>query len=367
MHKKKSTESDLPTYIRISNEIREKYIRHASAEEMLPSIVALAEEFSVSKATAERAVKLLANAGDLYSLNGSGTYVRMKQQAVDGTALSRICVLAPINFHDPANWYSNALFRGISERAMSLGISMQIVAGKKKAVMQEIASGGMLQSESCGFIVLISVKENADPLIDTLNEFQRRIVLVESTAYKSKVLTASVDNRTGIINACKHLKSLSRTKTIFIGSSAESGGLMQRKNAFIEAFRNTGITAQDERIILSGVNDFSPDIRRGYLLMDGYSKARGFSFDSIIAANDGFAAGCILSLKERGVKIPEDVAVIGFDDQTRLTEGFVPSITSVRFDAVELGRKAVRTLVTGIEENMIPTELICRESAPKII
>lgn len=105
----------------------------------------------------------------------------------------------------------------------------------------------------------------------------------------------------------------------------------------------------------------------------GYSVAKscvenGHVARAYFVANDPMAVGAIRGFTECGLSIPEDVAVVGFDDVTELSAYVSPALTTVKLRAESLGRLSVNLLVDGIGDNTlpvqltIPTALVIRES-----
>jgi DNA-binding LacI/PurR family transcriptional regulator len=89
--------------------------------------------------------------------------------------------------------------------------------------------------------------------------------------------------------------------------------------------------------------------------------------DGVFAANDLMAIGAIAAIQERGKRVPDDIAVVGFDDSL-VAQTHRPSITTVRQDIVGLGEAVAETMLAVIRgekptPRMLPTELVIRESA----
>ncbi|MFD0549140.1 substrate-binding domain-containing protein [Streptomyces rectiviolaceus] len=89
--------------------------------------------------------------------------------------------------------------------------------------------------------------------------------------------------------------------------------------------------------------------------------------DAVFAANDLTASGALRVLRERGKRVPEDVAVVGFDDMLAVAEQVDPPLTTVRQDIEEMGRLMARMLLARgelpTESVVLPTELVRRGSA----
>ena len=89
--------------------------------------------------------------------------------------------------------------------------------------------------------------------------------------------------------------------------------------------------------------------------------------DGVFACNDLMALGAIAAIEERGLTVPNDVAVIGFDDSV-VAQTSRPGLTSVRQDIVALGEAAAELMIAQlrnepVEPRILPTQLVIRESA----
>jgi len=95
--------------------------------------------------------------------------------------------------------------------------------------------------------------------------------------------------------------------------------------------------------------------------------ANGLEFDAVFGGDDEGAIGAITALREAGQRVPEDVAVVGFDD-IHLAHYLIPALTTVRAPIEQAGQQAVKQLVRQIEKEipdpitMLPTELVIRSS-----
>jgi LacI family transcriptional regulator len=112
-----------------------------------------------------------------------------------------------------------------------------------------------------------------------------------------------------------------------------------------------------------------------YSMESGYRAASGFfeknRADAVFAANDRMALGVLLYCREQKLKVPEDVGIIGFDDNY-FAEYLTPSLTSVRPPMYEIGTLGMESLIRMIENSerpsmriILPAELIVRESCRK--
>ncbi|MFE2279099.1 LacI family DNA-binding transcriptional regulator [Streptomyces sp. NPDC059454] len=175
------------------------------------------------------------------------------------------------------------------------------------------------------------------------------------------------DNRGGARDAVRHLLGLGRGRIAHITGALDQTAAVDR----LDGFRDV-MTDADPRLVVEG--DFTPASgeRAMRRLLD-----RCPGLDAVFAGNDLMAAGALRVLREHGRRVPEDVAVVGFDDMLPIAEQTDPPLTTVRQDIEEMGRLMARLLLRDLDgtaasdENagdspagvIFPTTLIRRASA----
>lgn len=116
----------------------------------------------------------------------------------------------------------------------------------------------------------------------------------------------------------------------------------ERKNGYLAALRNAGIEPNPNLLIEGDFTEPSGVMAVEMLLM------RGHIFSAIFAANDQMAYGARLALYRRGLRVPEDVSIVGFDDQSP-TAYMVPPLTTIRRPPLEIGEAAGKALIDLIQ------------------
>jgi LacI family transcriptional regulator len=142
-----------------------------------------------------------------------------------------------------------------------------------------------------------------------------------------------LDNAAGATAVAEHLLALGRRKIVHI--SGPSGNIDAQERA--DAFRDTVSKAGAEVTIVAG--DFYEDSGERAV---GQLLAEGHKFDAIFAANDNMAIGALTALRKAGVRVPQDIAVAGFDD-IPLAKHL--GLTTVRVRIAELGERALDRLI----------------------
>jgi LacI family transcriptional regulator len=145
-----------------------------------------------------------------------------------------------------------------------------------------------------------------------------------------------LDNAAGVAAVVEHLVALGRKRLVHIGGPGGNIDADERAAAFRDACEAHGVDCE----VMHG--DFEEDSGEKAILqlLDG-----GHAFDAVFAANDNMAIGALLALRSRGVSVPSEVAVAGFDD--------IPlarhlGLTTVRVRIDELGERALARLIASI-------------------
>lgn len=176
------------------------------------------------------------------------------------------------------------------------------------------------------------------------------------------VVYVDSDNRGGARDAVRHLAGLGRTRIAHITGPLDQTSAADRLDGYRDVMGQA-----DPRLVVT--SDFTPagGERAMAELLD-----RCPDVDAVFAANDLTALGVLRVLRERGRRVPEDVAVIGFDDLLPVTEQDGPSLTTVRQDIEEMGRLMARLLLRSLHRSepadkpssvILPTTLVRRASA----
>jgi diguanylate cyclase (GGDEF)-like protein len=204
-----------------------------------------------------------------------------------------------------------------------------------------------------------------------LDELRKQGVPILMIATGEQGPSISADNVTGIRQAVEHLVSVHGHRHIaFIaGHPDDKGDSETRLQAFRAAAIDYGLDI-DPRLIAEGLHS-APG---GYVAAQRILKSSA-KFTALIASNDTSAIGAIRAIRETTLRIPRDLAVIGFDDQPSALAQ-VPSLASIHVPLLEMGQQAVIMMVDHLrgrhelESIQIPTRLIPRQSCgclPQIV
>lgn len=267
---------------------------------------------------------------------------------------STIGVLLP----DVHGEFFSELIRGIDIAARRAGFHV-LVSGSHSNLAETEAVLRALHGRVDG-LLLMTPGIGADSLRRNL---PRRVPVVLINSVGSVFDSIRVDNRGGARALVEHLYGLGHRRIAFVRGPASNEEAAERLLGYREALAAHRLPL-DPALELAG--DFDED--SGYL-----AGVRLATFaprpDAIFAANDSMAIGCLSALRERGLRVPEDVALAGFDD-IPIARYLTPALTSVRVSIAELGGRAMERLLNAIERGaegprrheVMATQLVVRAS-----
>jgi LacI family transcriptional regulator len=192
-----------------------------------------------------------------------------------------------------------------------------------------------------------------------------RLVLVGRPPLADAEAPATVieyDNEGGAYAVTAHLLASGHRRIAFLGQVPGLVTSTQRVSGFRKAHRAHGLEP-DRQLIVPGDHSRSFGYEATRALLAG-----GAEFTAILAATDVVAAGVLRALRGAGKRVPDDVAVAGYDD-IPLAADLFPALTTVQVPQEELGRAAVRLALhrdkhVGPQHLKLGTHVVVRDSAP---
>jgi LacI family transcriptional regulator len=208
--------------------------------------------------------------------------------------------------------------------------------------------------------IIISGPRFDDPIFNILSEEYIPVVLQGQLPDRG-LPCVDADNLEGSLTATQHLINLGHQQIGMISNGPYAYTAAQtRRQGYQQAMQAAGLTWQAEWIQTGA---FTPE--SGYIAMQ---KLLAEEITAVFVASDTVALGAYQAIKEAGKQIPEDLAVIGFDD-IPWAAYFSPPLTTVRLPARDIGRQAAHLLITLLEKHpaqtsdvLLPTRLILRSS-----
>ena len=181
--------------------------------------------------------------------------------------------------------------------------------------------------------------------------------------------SVNVDDYIGARLAVEHLIGLGHRRIGYIGAGNRARSNRRRLAAYHDALTAAGIEPVEARIRIAdpGHKFHTEDVDDGRSLVMELIDA---SVTAVFCYNDMIAVGALLACRERGVAVPRDLSVVGFDD-VDAAQYVTPSLTTVRQPMLQLGRHAMEMLLNllnggAVETHVLPAELVVRQSSIRV-
>jgi len=196
-------------------------------------------------------------------------------------------------------------------------------------------------------------------VLDAVRELDLSIPLVAAAASpRRSSLIVSIDQYRGARSAVRHLVELGHERVLHVAGPSTATDAVER----VRGWRDE-LAASRLELVEPAHGDWSPE--SGFRIGADLDVAGG---GAVFVANDQMAIGVLAALRDRGIRVPEDVSIVGFDDVPEA--GYLtPPLTTVRQDFAALGALMMQKVLVAVEEpdtvtedTPLPTRLVVRQS-----
>jgi len=257
-------------------------------------------------------------------------------------------------FTDP---YFPQLIQGVSSACNALEYSVMLWIAEpeyERRTARQVLSNGLVDG------VIIASSQLDDPVVNSLIESSLPFILVGRLPEHPIVSYVDVDNIHSAAEAVMHLFRLGRRRVATITGPLNMIAGADRLEGYQQALHQRGLTVNHD-LIAEG--DFTED--GGYWAMQ---KLLSQNPDAVFVASDAMTQGAYRALREAGRQVPQDIAVVGFDDMP-FAARMSPALTTVRQPTIRVGALAAETLIDMVSDEarqprrlVLPTELVIRAS-----
>lgn len=314
---------------------------------MAPTIQDLADELGVHKATVSRALSGKPGVGDamrrkiLRMAAERGFYPDGQARSL---ATSRTETVALVFCDDTSEFLTNPFYSevlsGIAAETERHAYSLAFCSmslndpSNRRGALPKI----MRERRADGFLF---VGDQEDVLINYARNLGYPLVLVDHRYGQERYDTVAIDNASGSRRAVEHLLDLGHRRIGFVGGSLRSPSFEERLRGYRAALESRGLP-YDPALVQLGESHAGYENMMKLLALSRPPTA-------VFACNDVNAVKAMRAIYEKGLKVPEDVSVVGFDDSQRACETW-PQLTTMHVDAVQMGTLAAAALVRRIQE-----------------
>jgi len=328
----------------------------------------VAERAGVHPGTASRALNL-----ETQSLVSEATVRRVQQAAkalayrpnpmARGLKTNRTTMVGVI-VPDLSNPLFPPIVRGAEVELSRAGYTT-IIADTDNDAERERTALAVLQSRQVDGLLIASARRE-DEAIRQMHEQGVPMVLIYRRTDGLALPAVTGDDQRGIELAVAHLRELGHTSIAHLSGPRELSTGLSRQRTFRQVVAETGCDTSPELVVECRTYSVEEGARATRELLD---RARP---TAILAGNDQIAVGAIDALRERGLRCPQDVSVVGFNDMP-FVDKLPPPLTTIRVPHAEVGAEAARILVRWMTQRIaststttLPVELVVRGSTAPV-
>jgi LacI family transcriptional regulator len=263
---------------------------------------------------------------------------------------------------DIASSFFGSMLAGIEKGFEDSPYSPIIIPGSWSIEKELNALDILLGKQIDGLIIL-----NGRLSEERIYELEQRlpVIIIGRSVPGIEHFCIKVDSFQGAYDVTWHLIELGHRKIAHIAGPFSQADAVLRRDGYCKALEDAGLNVEQNLILEA---EFSP--RAGILAMETFF-TRGTMFSAIFAGNDQLADGCMLGLYRHGLRVPHDVSLVGFDDDSG-SAYTVPPLTTVRQPTFEMGEAAAKGMLALLNHQepelpLLSTELVIRESTSRLL
>lgn len=331
------------------------------------TIIDVAKEAKVSHATVSRVINDRNNVRPatrervLAAMDKLGYQVNVQARTLAGGRSKVIGLLV----HGLGNPYTGEVTSGIDEACNEANYNMMLYTTHRQ-ISKEVDFVNFMVKGTCDGLLIV-LPQSPDRYLTHLRKSGLPYVLVDHRGEDERDASIICNNVKGAYKAVEHLLQLGHRRIACISGTSESHSTQERLQGYRQALTEYGITV-DPSLIVDG----------DFMQLGGF-QAMSHLLDNVtprptavFALSDLMALGCLDAARERGLKVPDDLSVVGFDDIPQA--GYLrPPLTTVHQPMVEMGRFATRMLLDYIaqpdllpQKVELPTKLIVRATTQQL-
>lgn len=260
------------------------------------------------------------------------------------------------------------MVRGIDEVALEAGYTVMVCQSNESFGREIVNTRRLLDSLVDGFIISVSSETKVFDHFRKILEKQIPMVVFDRVPPDLKAPCVRIDNMDGGFQATEHLLEQGYKRIAILAGPKNLGISNSRLEGYLLALKKYKMKPDPDLIIHCDFNQ-----HYAYLATQELLSMRKRP-DAIFTISDRMAIGAMLAIKEKGLKMPHDIGLVGFNNEP-VVNLVTPGISSVEQPAFELGKIAAKLFIETVHNNadmsnveeVLKTKLIVRESSQRII
>ncbi len=256
------------------------------------------------------------------------------------------------------------MVKGIDEVALEAGYTVMVCQSNESFGREMVNTRRLLDSLVDGFIISVSSETKVFDHLKKIQEKKMPMVVFDRVTPFLKAPGVRIDNADGGFQATEHLIEQGYKRIAVLAGPKNLGVSNQRVDGYLAALKKYKIKPDPDLIIYCDFDQNYAYVATRELLQ---MKKRP---DAIFTISDRMAIGAMLAIKEKGLQMPQDIGLVGFNNEP-VTSLVTPGISSVEQPCFELGKMAAKLFIETMHNNedmsevevVLKTKLIVRESS----
>lgn len=239
------------------------------------------------------------------------------------------------------SYFMSTVIAGIENVANSEGYNLIISQSSESELKEKMSAKTMFNNRVDGLLVSLSY-DTTD--LSHFEQFSRKkipVIFFDRAEENEHFTNVLIDNKKASYEATKHLIEQGCKRIVHITAKPKRNVYVDRMSGFKAALSEHKIDFKEEQLIICNLSFEAGMEAAGTILkMDPLP-------DGVLVANDNCAVGCMLSLKKSGVRIPQDIAFVGFNNDP-VSQVIEPNLTTINYPGYEMGEVAARNLISHL-------------------
>jgi len=345
----------VPVYLQIEKDLREKIEKGQLKIGTRLTEKELTRIYKVSRLTLRKSLSLLASDGYLYQVPHRGTIITSPDDPsfkdIRDARLKKLNKGIGILVSCVTGYLYPGIIRGVEDVCESFGYHLVIgnydaIPTKEKKYMETFVQRGI-----SGLVIAPSYNSHLNPYYKTLKEKNVPFVLVDVEVKGIKSDIVSTNNFKGAYEGVKKLISSGCRNILFLSTSLNASSTKERLSGYKQALEEAKISFKKEFIKSDESrqpHEFAYKITKDFLNKN--------KIDGIFSANEPLIFGVLKAIKDKGMKIPDDIKIVSFDKPEIPLELAYP-ITFITQPRYQIGKTACELLLERIKEKRNKTKI----------
>ena len=265
------------------------------------------------------------------------------------------------------SYFMSTVIAGIENVANNEGYNLIISQSSESAQKEMNSAKTMFNNRVDGLLISLSYETGDITHFDAFYRKNIPIIFFDRVAEHENCTNILINNRKAAYEATRHLVQQGCKRVVHITTTPKRNVYMERLEGYQKALAEQGIPFTDDLLIIGNLSqEAGAEAAEKILAMPVLP-------DGVFVANDNSAVGCMLALKKRGIRIPEDIAFVGFNNDP-VSKVIEPNLTTINYPGYEMGEVSARNLInhlngiatiTSTNTILLRSDLIIRGSSQK--